>query len=1101
MGNEKIFAFDLGTGSIGTCIRQGKEVEFIDVEILPGDFATLTEARERRRQIRTRIAHKVREEWWKKHAQSAGIEVLETGHLDENGQFIPPDPRLTREFPKEGDSTIYNSLFLRIALLQGEKLEGWQIYKAIWSAIQRRGYDLNLPWKSKIEKDDEEEDEEKPKKKKQKKNNKTNNKKNKEKEIEEAVKRYNEEIQKYFGEKQEFYYPSFFDAYRLGIWSPDDPKNYSKKIDENTDPIRNKNGKISTIAPAKMVEEELKQLLIQAGKQYPYIEKNLSYILYGPSGCKYGAYLKKDYRKYMGKDWEWQGLLSQKTPRFDNRIVYKCRLIPRLNVCKRKDPLSKEVIFLMKLKNFRYVDAETGEEKPLTAKEISELFQTFKEDLKITKSKLKNYLQKKLNGIIHPSFKSIEAPKKKGRASFCRPALEIVKEIILSRKSPHQVYQERISNNQNTDPKKGLVAEDYKFLLAMPDSWDKFHIPDTREEEAQLDEEERIKKIHEILSKISNPVVRHRLLLFYQKLQKIKEKFGIPDKLVLEFPRAPENALASKKRKKEITALQEKNRKINEQVRNKMAELNIDDKTAFLKVKLWLDQGGKDIYNPAIDPYSETNIPATEINNCEIDHIVPRTRGGPDAYYNIVLTSRANNQAKGNQTPYEWLGKDPEKWSKFIDYIHSLTEEKKDGKNNDQNRFRLTKKKVNLLTSQNPEELVEKYTHLAETAYISRLAQKICHLFFGWEQLTKGSERKVFVISGGFTERIRTKFKLDEILGQKTQKDKKLDEDNNEQELSNDSNDSQDSKKDKKKKNRDNPRHHALDALVISITPEIKFNPQKNEEEYPQWFNKDFCKKVLETCIPKPIRFEKPKLAETIYGLRERNDYTETEKRKGIKQYVFVTRFGTGTTIKEYEDLNFAKKNVESIYSFNIRQDFLKKLNENPSPDEWKVFVCNYRPGGRPKKLLVKASDYFNENEIQKFLKGEISNLGEFIKGKMPGQFLKQKQESHGYFVYKNEKGKWQREIVYAFESPYKKKKEILEKFKNTEFYFFRTGVPVELKENVSVKGKERLKKGVYYLKTIMDNNYCKLTSIDGKISDVISLTLLIEEGKMGPIE
>jgi len=1097
MENEKIFSFDIGTGSLGTCIRKGNEIELLDVETLPSDFATVKEARERRRQIRTRIAHKKREEWWKEHAQKAGIEVLETGHLNEKGEYIKPDPRLTREFQKKGDPTIYNSLLLRIALLHGEKLEGWQIYKAIWSAIQRRGYDINLPWKSKIKEAKEEDNEEQQSDKKRKKREKkANDKKNDEKEIEEAVQKYKEEMKKCFGEKQEFYYPSFFDAFRLGIWDPDDPENYSKTIDENAKPIRNKYGEISTIAPAEMVDKELKQLLVQAGKQYPYIEKNLNYILYGPTGCKYGAYLLKDYRKYMGRDIEWQGLLSQKTPRFDNRIVYKCRLIPRLNVCKRKDPLCKEITFLMKLKNFRYVEAETGVEKSLTPKEISELFEEHKNNFKITESKLKKYLQKKLNGIVHPSFKTIEAPKEKGRASFCRPAMKIIKDIILSGKSPHELYQEYISNNQNTDPKKGLINEDYKFLLAMPDSWDKFHIPDTREEEAQLNEEERIKKIHEIFSKISNPVVRHRLLLFYQKLQKIKEKFDEPDKIVLEFARVPENTIAGKKKKEQIMKQQKENEKINKQVRDKLNDLKeqgvqIEGKKAFLKLKLWMDQGGKDIYQHARDPYSETNIPATEINNCEIDHIVPREKGGPDAYYNLVLTSRANNQAKGKQTPYEWLGKDITQWNKFIDYISSFNKSEKNKGDKKTDKFGLPKKKIRLLISDNPEELLEKYTHLAETAYISRLAQKICHLFFGWEQLTKGSERKVFVVTGNFTSRIRNIFELNQILeGEETNE-----EDSNSE--TNDQDESTDSKQNKKKKNRDNPRHHALDSLIISITPEIKFNPEKGKDEYPTWFNKDFCIEKLEKCLPLKIRFVKPKLAETIYGLRKYID----DNGKITNDYVFVTRFGTGTNFDDYKKIDIARKHVKDIYSYNIRKDLEEELAKNPTKEEWEIFLHNYRAGGKPKKLLLIEGKKIKSEDVEKFLKGEINNLGEFIKGKMPGQYLKQKKESHGYFVVKNNKGKWERIPIYVFESPYKKKKEIISKFGNSNIIFLKTGILVKLNENIYVKEKERLKKGYYYINTIRDDNFCQLTSIDGKTSDVISINILLEQGKLEIIQ
>ena len=57
------------------------------------------------------------------------------------------DPRLEREFAGEGDPLCYTSCLLGIALLRGgEELAEWQIYKALWSGIQKRGYS-DVPWK------------------------------------------------------------------------------------------------------------------------------------------------------------------------------------------------------------------------------------------------------------------------------------------------------------------------------------------------------------------------------------------------------------------------------------------------------------------------------------------------------------------------------------------------------------------------------------------------------------------------------------------------------------------------------------------------------------------------------------------------------------------------------------------------------------------------------------------------------------------------------------------------------------------------------------------------------------------------------------------
>lgn len=48
------------------------------------------------------------------------------------------------------------------------------------------------------------------------------------------------------------------------------------------------------------------------------------------------------------------------------------------------------------------------------------------------------------------------------------------------------------------------------------------------------------------------------------------------------------------------------------------------------------------------------------------DHIFPQSRGGPDVWDNLAPVCRACNTAKGNQTPYEWLSSDSERWKRFV---------------------------------------------------------------------------------------------------------------------------------------------------------------------------------------------------------------------------------------------------------------------------------------------------------------------------------------------------------------------------------------------------------------------------------------------------
>ncbi len=144
-----VWAFDLGKGSIGEAVWLNDEFLHKASLRIPDKFAETKTAAGRRRMSRTREAHKAREQWLDTVLQQAGIEPLKgrrTQKVDDKWQSVPETEAqkqkrelLEREFAKPGDPTCYTSCLLRIKLLRGEKLEPWQIYKALHSAIQRRG--------------------------------------------------------------------------------------------------------------------------------------------------------------------------------------------------------------------------------------------------------------------------------------------------------------------------------------------------------------------------------------------------------------------------------------------------------------------------------------------------------------------------------------------------------------------------------------------------------------------------------------------------------------------------------------------------------------------------------------------------------------------------------------------------------------------------------------------------------------------------------------------------------------------------------------------------------------------------------------------------
>lgn len=274
MSDPLIFSFDLGTGSLGECVRQGKDVK-LNVLLMPSHLASIKEQAKRRRLLRTRQSHHARENWWREQAKLAGLEVLETRQPTKKIPRVQPDSRMLREFPSDGDKTIYTSCLLRIALLQNVKLEGWQIFKAVWSALQHRGYDLKLPWKTKPDRKVQENE-------KNEENEAADEKVKDERENREATKEYEKILKLHFGNKKEFCFPCYVEALRMGIWNPEKPDNLSGKIGANPGPARNKDGDIKTIPPRQLVENELRVMLENAAKQFPKLKQKVSHVLYGP---------------------------------------------------------------------------------------------------------------------------------------------------------------------------------------------------------------------------------------------------------------------------------------------------------------------------------------------------------------------------------------------------------------------------------------------------------------------------------------------------------------------------------------------------------------------------------------------------------------------------------------------------------------------------------------------------------------------------------------------------------------------------------------------------------------------------------------------------
>jgi CRISPR-associated endonuclease Csn1 len=1030
--NEMVWAFDLGKGSIGEAVRRGNEFLHKASLLIPAEFAETRTARDRRRMFRTREAHKARERWLCEVMQSAGIEVLHGRNYDAEGIWRsgePADKRLEQEFPAPGDDTCYTSCLLRIKLLRGEKLESWQVFKAFHSAIQRRGYDKDIPWKTRETrkaKDGEDDDAG----------------------TEQRMHKFEQDLESMAPGKIDFHFPAYFDAYQMGLWSPEKPDELKLRSDCHAKTTRNQ------IVPRKLVEAEIRQMIVGAAKHYPALAGKADYLLYGIALKSYASYnpeLRRKFKLREGGASDWQGVVGQKIPRFENRIIAKCALIPRLNVCKlregekgqphEKSLVAVEVAFLMKLKNLRV--QRPGGNGWLSAKEIRDILEDPKRtDWKFTKSAWKK-LCVTIGAIPLPGHEEIDSPRFSGRSRFCRPALEVLKRLILSGKKPSEFLQEEIARlNGNKDPLKGLIEADLKFISDMAaknDAWEGIYIPNQQLDALVELSNNPDEAIIRLIGQQNDPIVRHRLSVFYKRLQELEQTTkSRPDQVVLEFVRED---FMGKKAKIEYFSFIKRRAEERVKAREEAASVGATEKSAGLKLELLRAQDGCCLYT------NEGLIPS-KLDEYQIDHIVPRSKGGPDAVVNYVLTTQKANDAKADRTPYDWFHQEmPEKWDAYVNRVRSRA-------------THLRNKKVQLLIALDAAELADKYTALAETAWIAKLAQSIVGLHFGWRNgVDENGNKRVTVISGGLTGRIRRKYALNQVLNPNAKTEEEAE-----------------------KKNRDDDRHHALDAMVISFIPSWVRDAMKERFfRFPEAIHqnaKGFFEKEIGSVIPQFLCFEKSTLAETIYG-REKGGTHLITQRVELKSLALKPI----SPAKVKFDLDYALKQSQSIRDEKIKRLLQEFLGTKPDEAQWNEFCANLH-------LLQKNGNAGSKVVHVKMNVGKADEFADLSKDHS-GAWRKAKQGHKGQIIYIDNAGKPKIRPVYVFESQYKVSKEIAEKGGKV-YGFFQSGCLVQIDKPIA-HDTTPLIPGVYRLNTIETVGRAKVTNSKGEKSLPIAIGKFIE--------
>ena len=194
------------------------------------------------------------------------------------------------------------------------------------------------------------------------------------------------------------------------------------------------------------------------------------------------------------------------------------------------------------------------------------------------------------------------------------------------------------------------------------------------------------------------------------------------------------------------------------------------------KIRLWHQQGEKCLY-------TGKNIPISDlIHNqykYEIDHILPLSLSFDDSLSNKVLVLATANQEKGQRTPFQALDSMDDAWS-YREFKSYVKESKLLG--NKKKEYLLTEEDISKIEVK--QKFIER--NLVDTRYSSRVVLNAIQDFYKAHKF----DTTISVVRGQFTSQLRRKWRLE--------------------------------------KSRETYHHHAVDALIIAASSQLRLWKKQN---------------------------------------------------------------------------------------------------------------------------------------------------------------------------------------------------------------------------------------------------------------------------------
>ncbi|MCS7304803.1 MAG: type II CRISPR RNA-guided endonuclease Cas9, partial [Thermoguttaceae bacterium] len=281
---------------------------------------------------------------------------------------------------------------------------------------------------------------------------------------------------------------------------------------------------------------------------------------------------------------------------------------------------------------------------------------------------------------------------------------------------------------------------------------------------------DRLPPVRDLMPSVRNPLLVRALTELRKVVNALIRKYGKPVRIHIELAR---DLKRSRKERERLSAKMRDQEKRREKARQIARQLLGREPSGFdiLKVLLAEESNWR-------CPYTDQPIELVALlgpePQFEVEHIWPFHRSLDDSFANKTLCYHEENRRKGDRTPWEAYGSNPQRWAEIIQRVKNF-----------QGPFAQQKLR-RFLAKELPEDFPNR--HLSDTRWITRAAADYLAVLYGGRTDPQTGRLRIQTTTGGLTALIRRALNLDSILGPGTDK------------------------------TRADHRQHAIDALVVALT-------------------------------------------------------------------------------------------------------------------------------------------------------------------------------------------------------------------------------------------------------------------------------------------